>query len=103
MYAPISYGPLPFLAFKLPEPAAEAQGEEGEGAAAAAAVADADGSGAQLAAAGTLRSCDPDRIILKKITLTGACVHRRYGSSSLFCPLVDVGEGDRGSRSCLPG
>ena len=30
------------------------------------------GSGrAALAAAGTVRGCDPDRIILKKITLTG--------------------------------
>lgn len=48
VYAPIGYGPLPLLAFKLAE----------------------DGS-AQLAATGSLRSCDPDRIVLKKIVLSG--------------------------------
>jgi len=58
IYGPISYGPLPFLAFKLPE-------EDGSGGVCTA------GSGAVLAATGTLRTCDPDRVILKKITLTG--------------------------------
>ncbi len=49
VYAPICYGPLPLLAFKV-DPATGA---------------------AQLAANGTLRSCDPDRIVLKKIVLSG--------------------------------
>ncbi len=50
VYAPIAYPPLPVLAFK------EAP----------------DGSGpARLAATGSLRSCDPDRIMLKKIVLSG--------------------------------
>lgn len=48
VYAPISYPPLPLLAFKqLP------------------------GGRVALAATGTLRDCNPDRIILKKIVLTG--------------------------------
>ena len=64
MYAPISYGPLPFLAFKLPEDI----GASAAGGGGAMAV---DGKRAALAAAGTVRGCDPDRIILKKITLTG--------------------------------
>lgn len=54
VYAPIMYPPLPLLAFKLPEGAAAA-----------------DGSGAQLAAVGALRGCDPDRVNLKRIMLTG--------------------------------
>lgn len=49
VYAPICYGPLPLLAFKL-DPATGA---------------------ARLAASGSLRSCDPDRIVLKKIVLSG--------------------------------
>lgn len=50
VYAPIAYPPLPLLAFKLPE---------------------SDGGVARLAATGSLRSCDPDRIVLKKIVLSG--------------------------------
>lgn len=50
VYAPISYPPLPVLFFKE----------------------SADGSApARLAASGSLRSCDPDRIMLKKIVLSG--------------------------------
>lgn len=48
-FAPISYAPLPLLAFKL-QP---------------------DGKPAILAASGSLRGCDPDRVVLKKIVLTG--------------------------------
>lgn len=48
VYAPICYGPLPLLAFKV--------GTDGR---------------AELAATGALRSCDPDRIVLKKIVLSG--------------------------------
>ncbi|GIL52662.1 hypothetical protein Vafri_8489 [Volvox africanus] len=57
VYAPIMYPPLPLLAFKLAPP----------------------GEVAQLAALGSLRSCDPDRINLKRIILTGlpSRVHRR--------------------------
>lgn len=51
VYAPIAYPPLPLLAFKLPEAGA--------------------GGYARLAASGSLRSCDPDRIVLKKIVLSG--------------------------------
>lgn len=51
VYAPIAYPPLPLLAFKMPE----------EGA----------GGRPRLAASGSLRSCDPDRIVLKKIVLSG--------------------------------
>ncbi|KAI7842810.1 hypothetical protein COHA_003556 [Chlorella ohadii] len=50
VYAPIAYPPLPLLAFKLPE---------------------SEGGLARLAATGSLRSCDPDRIVLKKIVLSG--------------------------------
>ncbi|GLI68047.1 hypothetical protein VaNZ11_012370 [Volvox africanus] len=57
VYAPIMYPPLPLLAFKLAPP----------------------GKVAQLAALGRLSSCDPDRINLKRIILTGipSRVHRR--------------------------
>jgi len=48
VYAPISHPPLPLLAFKL-QP----------------------GAHAVLAATGSLRDCNPDRIVLKKIVLTG--------------------------------
>lgn len=48
MYAPIAYTPLPLLAFKV-----------------------ANDGAAQLVATGSLRSCDPDRIVLKKIVLSG--------------------------------
>jgi pre-rRNA-processing protein TSR1 len=48
IYAPIAYLPQPILAFK--QTAA---------------------GGLRLAATGTLRGCDPDRIVLKKIVLTG--------------------------------
>jgi pre-rRNA-processing protein TSR1 len=48
VYAPIAYPPLPLLAFKM--------GPDGS---------------ARLAASGSLRSCDPDRIVLKKIVLSG--------------------------------
>ncbi len=48
VYAPISYGPLPLLAFKC-----------------------APGRQPVLAATGGLRSVDPDRVVLKKIVLTG--------------------------------
>ncbi|GAB4814739.1 hypothetical protein N2152v2_001785 [Parachlorella kessleri] len=49
VYAPICYGPLPLLAFKV----------------------DVESGKAELAATGTLRSCDPDRVVLKKIVLSG--------------------------------
>lgn len=49
IYAPISFPPLPLIVLK-----------SGEGAVAPA-----------VAAVGSLRSIDPDRIILKKIILTG--------------------------------
>eukprot|EP00887_Chlorella_sp_A99_P006809 scaffold2.g6809.t1 len=49
VYAPISYGPLPLLAFK-PSPG---------------------GGRLALVATGSLRSCDPDRIVVKKIVLAG--------------------------------
>lgn len=49
VYAPISYGPLPLLAFRLPF----------------------DGGKPVLVATGALRNCDPDRIVLKKIVLSG--------------------------------
>lgn len=52
VFAPIAYPPLPLLAFKLPD---------GGG----------DGGRPRLAATGSLRSCDPDRIVLKKIVLSG--------------------------------
>ena len=76
MYAPISYGPLPFLAFKLPllAPAPDQDpgaAEEAAPVVAVAAPSAGDMGGARLVAAGTVRSCDPDRVILKKITLTG--------------------------------
>ncbi|KAG2501525.1 hypothetical protein HYH03_000032 [Edaphochlamys debaryana] len=62
VYAPIMYPPLPLLAFKLPEPAEAAHGAQ-----------------TRLAAVGALRGCDPDRINLKRIMLTGTPVrvHRR--------------------------
>lgn len=50
VYGPISYPPLPLLAFKV-VPGAER---------------------VTLAAAGALRSVDPDRLVIKKIVLTGA-------------------------------
>lgn len=49
IYAPISFPPLPLIALK----SAEA------------------GAAPSVAAVGSLRSIDPDRIILKKIILTG--------------------------------
>ena len=48
VYAPISYGPLPLLAFRTTP------------------------SGVlRLVATGSLRGCDPDRVVLKKIVLSG--------------------------------
>lgn len=47
VFAPISFAPLPFIAFKE------------------------DPAGDKIAAFGSLRSVDPDRIILKKVILTG--------------------------------
>ncbi|XP_030444242.1 uncharacterized protein LOC115666703 [Syzygium oleosum] len=49
IYAPISFPPLPLIALKHAE----------------------DGSAPAVVAVGSLRSVDPDRIILKKIILTG--------------------------------
>ncbi|CAN4123081.1 unnamed protein product [Withania somnifera] len=49
IYAPISFPPLPLIALKIKD----------------------DASSATVAAIGSLRSIDPDRIILKKIILTG--------------------------------
>eukprot|EP00878_Enallax_costatus_P016642 GHUV01017461.1.p1 GENE.GHUV01017461.1~~GHUV01017461.1.p1 ORF type:complete len:207 (+),score=58.89 GHUV01017461.1:1212-1832(+) len=48
VYAPISYPPLPLLAFKV-----------------------VPGQAPQLAATGALRSVDPDRLVIKKIVLSG--------------------------------
>lgn len=39
----------------------------------------ADGGPAQLAASGALRSCNPDRVVLKKIVLTGYPVRETMG------------------------
>jgi pre-rRNA-processing protein TSR1 len=61
MYAPISYGPLPFLAFKVMSPEQKTDLGTGLGT-------------LTLAATGALRGSDPDRIVLKKITLTGKYV-----------------------------
>jgi hypothetical protein len=55
IFAPISFPPLPLLVFK------EATPGDRRGAAGA----------ATLVASGSLRSVDPDRIVLKKITLSG--------------------------------
>jgi pre-rRNA-processing protein TSR1 len=55
IFAPISFPPLPLLVFK------EATLGDRRGAAGA----------ATLVASGSLRSVDPDRIVLKKITLSG--------------------------------
>ncbi len=63
VYAPIAYPPLPLLAFKL------AEGDDGR---------------ARLAATGALRSCDPDRIMLKKIVLSGYPVK----ASCMLSPFV---------------
>ena len=62
VFAPISYGPLPFLAFK-PQGSIISEGCPR----------------VKLAACGSVRSCDPDRVVLKKITLTGfpVRVHKR--------------------------
>ncbi|CAG9465350.1 unnamed protein product [Pedinophyceae sp. YPF-701] len=50
VYAPIMYPPLPLLGFKLP----------------------AGGAGVpKLAVVGAVKSCDPDRVVLKKAVLTG--------------------------------
>lgn len=49
IYAPISFPPLPLIALKIKD----------------------DATSATVAAVGSLRSIDPDRIILKKIILTG--------------------------------
>lgn len=49
IYAPISFPPLPLIALKHAE----------------------EGSAPAVVAVGSLRSVDPDRIILKKIILTG--------------------------------
>lgn len=49
VYCPISYPPLPLLAFKV--------GDQG--------------GPLRLAATGTLRDCTPDRVVLKKIVLSG--------------------------------
>lgn len=70
IYAPISFTPLPLIALK---------GAAGAGTPAVAAV-------------GSLRSIDPDRIILKKIILTG------YG---FFCWVIKVFEDDFSTGLCL--
>ncbi|WIA14484.1 hypothetical protein OEZ85_003006 [Tetradesmus obliquus] len=58
LYAPISFPPLPLLAFKV-----------------------VPGQKPQLAATGALRSCDPDRLVVKKIVLSGypVRVHKTRG------------------------
>ena len=48
VYAPVAYKPLPLLAFKI-----------------------TDDGRARLALTGALHSCDPDRVVLHKIVLTG--------------------------------
>ena len=91
VYAPISYGPLPFLAFKVPLPAPAPDqdpgaAEEASPMVAVAAPSAGDMGGARLVAAGTVRSCDPDRVILKKITLTGTAGRGGGGRSCSTTP-----------------
>jgi pre-rRNA-processing protein TSR1 len=63
LFAPITYGPAPVLAFATADVSADGDAmAEGEGARA---------SGVALAAAGTLRPCDPERIVLKRAVITG--------------------------------
>lgn len=57
VYGPISYPPLPLLAFRV-----------GPG-------------GVTLAAAGALRSVDPDRLVIKKIVLSGGELWRVLGGA----------------------
>ncbi len=61
VYAPIAYTPLPLLAFKVAE----------------------DGA-ARLAATGSLRTCDPDRVMLKKIVLSGYPVKASGAATSVW-------------------
>ncbi len=61
IYAPISYPPLPLLAFTVVPGSPHVT----------------------LAAAGALRSVDPDRLIIKKIVLSGACVWVWAGGSCM--------------------
>jgi pre-rRNA-processing protein TSR1 len=49
VYAPICYPPLPVLGFKLSD----------------------SGGRARLALVGSVRDCDPDRVVLKKVVLSG--------------------------------
>jgi pre-rRNA-processing protein TSR1 len=49
VYAPICYPPLPVLGFKVPE----------------------GGGRAVLALVGSVRDCNPDRVVLKKVVLSG--------------------------------
>ena len=65
IFAPIAYPPLPLLAFKV------------------------EGGVPRLAATGSLRGCDPDRIVLKKIVLSGYPVKVRVAFARLeiaACP-----------------
>ena len=69
-YAPIAHGPLPLLAFKKGVEGAEGGGG-GEG--------EETSSFWELAAVGGVRGADPDRVILKKVVLSGypVKVHKR--------------------------
>lgn len=82
VYGPISYPPLPLLAFKVVQGADRVT----------------------LAAAGALRSVDPDRLVIKKIVLTGG--RRPVAPGAVFvCLRKGACEGEAGEvgRCCSQG
>jgi len=71
IYGPITYPPSPLLAFKKSA---------------------FDGS-LKLVATGSLKSCDPDRVVVKKIVLTGFPVKTHRSKAivrSMFCSPEDI-------------
>ena len=67
VFAPISFPPLPLLGFKESSTGVEDRMEEGAGAEGGAAPA----GGAKLALTGSLRGPAPERVIVKRVVLTG--------------------------------